>query len=223
MSGLAAAFHQPCRRGLIVPCSLPGQGVPVEDDRVGFINLENAYRDGIVDEKKLIHYVSQVLDEAGCREFDIGIVLADDEYVQSLNREHRGVDAPTDVLSFPFHDEALPGEVPRDVPRDDADLLNLGDIIISIPYVQRVCEADAANPPELAEDDDPRGVAAAMATEIDLEARLHLLVIHGIAHLMSYDHETDDEFDEMVQVEDRLITRLRSAQAAYRDSSSSSS
>lgn len=181
---------------------------------MGYINLENLYQDGIVDEKILTHYVSEVLDEAGCREFDIGIVLADDEYVHALNRDHRGVDAPTDVLSFPFHDEAKAGDVPDKVSRDDDDLLNLGDIIVSIPYVQRVCDADAANTPELEHQYEQRGVSAAMAEEFDLEARLHLLLIHGIAHLMNYDHETDEDFEQMVQIEDRLIRRLRRVQAA---------
>lgn len=111
---------------------------------------------------------------------------------------------------------AEPGEVPDGVPMDDEDLLNLGDLVISVPYVLRVCETDAQEPIDLRRDDVDdllRGVSAAMACEFDLQARLSLLIIHGVCHLLNYDHEIDDDFHAMVQLEDKLIGHLRQAQS----------
>jgi probable rRNA maturation factor len=58
----------------------------------------------------------------------LSVVLADDDYVQGLNRQYRGVDAPTDVLSFPA--DPLPAEVEDEPPY-------LGDLIIAYPYSAR--------------------------------------------------------------------------------------
>lgn len=107
---------------------------------------------------------------------------------------------------------AEPGEVPDGVPTDDEDLLNLGDLVISVPYVLRVCETDALEPIEVRRDDVDdvlRGVSAAMELEFDVPARLSLLIIHGVCHLLNYDHEIDEDFNAMVQLEDKLIDHLR--------------
>lgn len=64
-----------------------------------------------------------VLIRAGRAEAEVGITLADDDYLRALNKRYRGVDAPTDVLSFGF-DEPAGGEAGPDL---------LGDVFISLP------------------------------------------------------------------------------------------
>lgn len=171
--------------------------------RVGHIEIINEH-DFAIDEARLRKCTAAVLDEVRCSEFDVGIMLTDDDAVRELNLQHRGIDAPTDILSFPFHDGAEPGAVPDAVSRDEDDSMNLGDLVISVPYVQRTCEADA----QLV-DDELRGVAAAMVDVMSVEERLPMLAIHGILHLLNYDHETDEEFDVMTRLEDQLLARLR--------------
>jgi probable rRNA maturation factor len=88
----------------------------------------------------------------------ISVVVTDDETIQHLNRQFRGIDSPTDVLSFPG--EPVPGEVEP----------YLGDLILSLPYIQRQAEAESHT----------------------LSDELVLAVIHGTLHLLGYDHNTPD-------------------------------
>jgi probable rRNA maturation factor len=91
------------------------------------------------------------------------VVITDDDEIQQMNRQYRGVDAPTDVLSFP--NEPLPGE----------DEPYLGDLILSLPYIQRQAEAETHT----------------------LSDELSLAVIHGTLHLLGYDHDTPAHQDSM--------------------------
>lgn len=207
----------PARRGIIHRFRAVGEGAPVEAGRLGHIAIRNDQEVVDVDVEGLERHVGALLEAARCRHFDLGIWLTTDDVVRELNREHRGLDEPTDVLSFAFHDEAEPGEIPQAVPLDDDDLLNLGDLVISVPYVSRVCEQDALDRADPERNGETRGVAAAMAGELDVGARLPLLVIHGILHLMGYDHESDDDYETMVRLEDDLIAKFREQQQRTRD------
>ena len=106
---------------------------------------------------------------------DLAIVIGDDDQIQSLNRDYRGVDQPTDVLSFP-----LGSKDPH------SGHVNLGDIIISLP----------------------RAAAQADAEGHSLEDELVLLVVHGLLHLLGYDHEEDDGREEMWRVQDDILDGL---------------
>lgn len=88
----------------------------------------------------------------------LSIYIAPDAYVQGLNEEFRGIDAVTDVLSFPA--EPLPPEL--------GEPPYLGDLILAYPYT--IAQAQAANH----HPSDEFG----------------LLVVHGILHLLGYDHNT---------------------------------
>jgi probable rRNA maturation factor len=101
---------------------------------------------------------------------DLELILCDDETIRELNREYRGIDRPTDVLSFPLEGE-LPGQP-------------LGSLVISMDRVREKAR-------ELGHGE----------TE-----ELTLLFVHGILHLLGYDHETDD--GEMRRIEAELIRKL---------------
>eukprot|EP00633_Aureoumbra_lagunensis_P010122 CAMPEP_0197324636 /NCGR_PEP_ID=MMETSP0891-20130614/71215_1 /TAXON_ID=44058 ORGANISM="Aureoumbra lagunensis, Strain CCMP1510" /NCGR_SAMPLE_ID=MMETSP0891 /ASSEMBLY_ACC=CAM_ASM_000534 /LENGTH=201 /DNA_ID=CAMNT_0042817473 /DNA_START=104 /DNA_END=709 /DNA_ORIENTATION=+ len=179
--------------------------------RIGEITIENT-QDIPVDEKLLRKWMHVLLQGVRCHEFDVGIWLAKEDEVRNLNLSFRNINASTDILSFPFHDEATPGEVPDAVPRDDEDLLNLGDMIVDVSYVQqRMLEdkADADKGLQLVDDTD-KGVSRAMAFTFDLDRRIRMLLIHGVCHLLMYDHETDEDFNTMAALEDNLLTRLTS-------------
>lgn len=177
--------------------------------------------------------ISKIL---GYETYDVTILLVDDEEMRETNLESRGINNPTDILSFPFHvcQENKPGllEEPEfDVP----DYYTLGDMVICVPYVIRRCKEDAlyrmekaANDIEennavedtdnedsereddnsdLYEDDD-RGVSGAMAGVDDPERRIRMLLVHGMLHLVGYDHIEDDEYIEMVEREEELLREL---------------
>lgn len=106
------------------------------------------------------------------------IVVTDDATVQALNVQYRGIDAPTDVLSFPA--EALPEELQGNEPP------YLGDVILAYPYA--LVQAEQEKHP----------IADSLA----------LLVIHGTLHLLGYDHDTPEHRVAMWQAQDTALRTL---------------
>jgi probable rRNA maturation factor len=107
---------------------------------------------------------------------ELTVVIADDGVLRELNRAFRGMDAPTDVLSFG-------GEAPGFVVAPDAADY-LGDVVISYPHAQ------------------------AQATGHSVEAELALLVIHGVLHLLGYDHLEPDEKEAMWRQQATALEKL---------------
>ena len=114
--------------------------------------------------------------------YEVGLVFTDSETVKQLNRDYRGVDEPTDVLAFYM------------LPQKGADssfalppdgVTRLGEVIISYP----------------------QAVAQAREQGHSPERELALLVIHGILHLLSYDHEEPEEESKMRERERELLER----------------
>jgi len=97
---------------------------------------------------------------------ELSILLTSDEGIQRLNREHRGKDRPTDVLSFPQNEFRRPL-----VPRRGHDLAVLGDVIVSLDTAAR----------------QARGRRRPLLDEI------RFLLAHGLLHLLGYDHATPGE------------------------------
>lgn len=123
--------------------------------------------------ERVISMLGEVRDE-------VGLTLVDDAAIQEYNRDHRGIDAPTDVLSFAL-DEGDPD------PADTADLPHLvGDVIISVQRaeVQR-CEYGHS-----------------------LEREMVYLMVHGLLHLYGFDHGTDEEKTVMRGREEAIMTEL---------------
>jgi probable rRNA maturation factor len=93
---------------------------------------------------------------------EVSLVLAGDGLLRRLNRDYRGKDRPTDVLSFPAagaDESPFPGEEGA-----------LGDIVISVQTADR----------------NARGLGRTLLQELDV------LALHGFLHVLGYDHETDD-------------------------------
>ncbi len=89
------------------------------------------------DEADLRGWAAKAVEVAGGVVGDITVRVVDDAEIQALNREYRGKDKPTNVLSFPF-------EMPAGLPEEACEPL-LGDIVISAPVVRR--EADEQHKP----------------------------------------------------------------------------
>lgn len=106
---------------------------------------------------------------------ELTIRISGDELLQQLNRDHRGIDEPTDVLSFPAEDDEFPG--------DPEDSVYLGDIAISVPAARR----------------------NAGLTGTPLEREMRHLVTHGVLHLLGYDHESEDDTAAMRAREVELL------------------
>ena len=125
----------------------------------------------------------------------IGLILADDAELASLNKEHMGMSGPTDVLSFPLLPPAAfgPGAAVPDVPRPPRVRLHLGDIVLS---VERAIDQAASG--RGGQTGNLRWSAA---------DELRLLVTHGVLHICGMDHATADEEAAMRALERRLLSR----------------
>ena len=119
----------------------------------------------------------EVDDDVG--EAEIAVMLTDDPGIRTLNSNWRGIDKPTNVLSFP----ALQPEGARKP--GDAPCM-LGDIAIAYETTRR--EADAEGKP--------------------FEHHLSHLAIHGFLHLIGYDHENDADAEEMESLETEILEQL---------------
>ncbi len=139
-----------------------------------------------VDREALQAAAAETLRQHGLHAASLTLVVTDDETVRELNRQYRGVDKPTDVLSFPAQEGS--GEPPMALPPELAQELAtyLGDVIIAYPYTVRQA-ARYGHP---------------------VEAELQLLVVHGVLHLLGYDHATPQEKAQMWQVQERVLTAL---------------
>jgi probable rRNA maturation factor len=111
---------------------------------------------------------------------ELTIVLTDDNELQHLNQEFLGIDAPTDVLSFP-----------ADFRDPDSQNSYLGDILVS---VQRACQqADLQNH--------------------SAKQELLLLIVHGVLHLLGYDHAEEAEKARMWFLQDQILSQLSGDEA----------
>ncbi len=130
----------------------------------------------------LIAAVGRVLAEApeiaDALPASAAVALSSNAAVRRLNAVYRGKDSPTNVLSFPAP-EPPPG-MATDAPR------TLGDVVIALETLRD----------------------EAVATGIPPAHHFQHLLLHGVLHLMGYDHETDDEAEQMETLETALLARL---------------
>ena len=111
---------------------------------------------------------------------EVSITLTNDEYIHQMNKEYRGLDRPTDVLSFAFVDSEEP-EI-EDGPETEV----LGDIIISLE----------------------RAWAQSQEYGHSMERELSFLTIHGMLHLLGYDHMEEEERMEMEEEQRYIMGKL---------------
>lgn len=119
---------------------------------------------------------------------EVSVLLTDNEGIHELNRDYRGVDRPTDVLSFPAN-ELAPGKFDADLCEEDPETgrLFLGDMAISLEK----CEAQAAEYGH------------------SFERELMYLTVHSTLHLLGYDHVDEAEMKRQMRGrEDVIMSRL---------------
>jgi probable rRNA maturation factor len=135
---------------------------------------------GAVDRGWLEGVARKVLaaENVGARS-EVGLVISTNERVQELNRDYRGRDEPTDVLAFSARDDA---DSPPFISPPDG-VLHLGEVIISYP--QALAQAEEQGHP--------------------LKKELSILLIHGLLHLLGYDHEKADARRKMQTREKELL------------------
>lgn len=147
------------------------------------IFIQNHQTNIVIDLAKLKNDATKILQALNYTNFDLTILLVNESTIQKYNRDYRQKDKPTDILSFPFHPTLKAGEQIITKSEDDQ---NLGDLILCPLYILN---------------DLPRW-------EKSFEERLQILLVHGICHLLGYDHILDTDYAIMKEKEDWLIRQI---------------
>ncbi|TCK98249.1 putative rRNA maturation factor [Natranaerovirga hydrolytica] len=142
------------------------------------------------DYEKIIHKViKESLEVEEIRQpVEVSVVLTNNDEIQCLNKDYRGKDMPTDVLSFPIMDSGEIGDIKTIEEHLSADIngqvqeLLLGDIVISIDKLKEQAHTYGHS----------------------IERELGFLVAHSMLHLFGYDHMEKEEEDAM-QLKQNII------------------
>ena len=113
------------------------------------------------------------------------VILADDDGVQTLNSDYRGIDKPTNVLSFAVLDDADELDF-LDMQEQFEGSVTIGDLVLSYDTLAREAEEKS----------------------IQFDAHLCHILTHGLLHLLGYDHIEDDEAETMENLEVLILKDL---------------
>jgi len=141
------------------------------------ILINKEIRDRQITKNFIERLAKEILSFLNKQNVELSITLTDNESIKSLNKDWRGKDKPTDVLSFPIN-EKPPGY----------NYYLLGDVVISLPFAKKQAE------------------------EIGFSYKEEVLrlLIHGVLHLLGYDHEkSEKEAKVMFNLQDRIFENLR--------------
>ncbi|MDL2280273.1 rRNA maturation RNase YbeY [Selenomonadales bacterium OttesenSCG-928-I06] len=146
----------------------------------------NDLQDKIVLTQEQLDKINEVLEKSAesyeiSPNSEISLVFVDDNFIKKLNHEYRNKNTATDVLSFTMKRDDDEPEI-KGGPDDDE--LLLGDIVVSLETAKR--QAEEYNH--------------------DLLREVTFLTIHGMLHILGYDHETEEERTQMREEEEYLLS-----------------
>lgn len=137
--------------------------------------------------------ISCALDYMECPyEAQVNLLITDNQEIHKMNLEHRQIDSPTDVLSFPLVEYETPGDFDileedgSDCFEPDSGELMLGDIVISADKV----------------------LEQAKEYGHSVKREYAFLIAHSMLHLMGYDHMSDEEAEEMERLQEEILKQL---------------
>jgi len=151
--------------------------------------IEESTEEGCPDASWLRDIAEKILSIHGVgADAELGLVIASQERVQELNRSYRGKDEPTDVLAFFMTSAAVKADevvLPFVTPPDG--VLHLGEVIISYP----------------------QAIAQAKTHRHSTKKELAILIIHGVLHLLGYDHEAPEQSGRMRAREKEILSHVK--------------
>jgi len=147
------------------------------------IYIKNTQRKIKINENKIKAYIQQILTICQYQDFDIGIWFTTNQTIRKFNKTYRKKDKPTDILSFSFYPELKAGEKIKSQSDDDK---NLGDLIISTEFAQKDAKQSGRS----------------------LHEHIKILLVHGICHLLGYDHITEADYKKMKAKEESILKKL---------------
>lgn len=128
----------------------------------------------------LIGVLDDLLFDNSLGEGEVSLIITGDDELERLNREYRGKEGPTDVLSFPYLE-------PDEEKTEQGEDFAVGDIYISLD----------------------RAISQAEEAGVKVEMEIALLAIHGLLHLAGYEHDSESDAEVMSQKEQEAMSSLK--------------
>ncbi len=142
---------------------------------------------GRIDKRWLRRLVKESIAAHGVdTEVELSLLITDDATVRELNKKYRGKDKTTDVLSFALEADKR-GDASAGFVMPPGEMVHLGEVIVSYP----------------------KAVEQAAERKHPVEDELALLVIHGVLHLLGYDHDKPAREREMRSMEQRVLSAVQ--------------
>ncbi len=149
------------------------------------IQVQNRQRKYSIDTGSLRNWLATLLSHLKLEEVEVSLVLVSNPKIKQLNHTYRKENYPTDVLAFPLWE----GEI---VFTPGPPIL-LGDIVISVEKAARQAQEHRHS----------------------LETEMAVLVVHGLLHLLGYDHINDAEASQMQRKERELLTVIAASKSGF--------
>lgn len=139
-------------------------------------NVVNKIVTTLLDEKEV--FDKCCLNKLVYKELTIDFVFCDDEFIHKINKDYRGIDKPTDVISFALFCD--------DENSIETEEINPGEIIVSVETAKKQAKANGYS----------------------TEQEVYYLITHGVLHLLGFDHQSEQEYNFMVDVQNKVMKVL---------------
>jgi probable rRNA maturation factor len=168
------------------------------------VSIEIANESGYqVDADEIVAVARHALDEMGVNPLaELSVLLVDVDYMTELNHRWMGGDGPTDVLAFPMDEETI-DHGPAD---GRAEPALLGDIVLCPAVAEKQAETYGSDDPRMRLPDAPPPVPI---PGYSTAHELQMLTVHGVLHLLGFDHAEPDEEREMFGLQAKLLSGWR--------------
>lgn len=133
--------------------------------------------DETVDTTNMERVIDEVSRELKVKNGLVSFVFVDNKKIREINKEYRGIDRETDVISFAFMDEDI---------NPDTDYTNYGEIYISLE----------------------KTLSQSLEYGHSFDRELCFLTVHGLLHLLGYDHMTKEDEKVMFSLQDKILNKL---------------
>ena len=131
-----------------------------------------------VRKREIKHFIKRICDILSLHDLSVTLILTDNEYIRDINRRYRNQDHPTDIITFAYRENPFP--------RSSTEVEHLGDIYLSLE----------------------RALENSQEYSVDFISELKLLLVHGVLHLLGYDHELSERDDKKMREREQEILAM---------------
>lgn len=156
--------------------------------KVSFLNEQDKFKVGFKLKRLVKRVISESLDYMGFeKNSEISVMFTDNEGIHELNKLHRDIDRPTDVLSFPMLEYDENGDIIEELREyGESGKLFLGDIVISLERAKEQAEEYGHS----------------------FEREVGFLTVHSMLHLLGYDHMVEEDEKEMFSYQSKILEEM---------------